>query len=482
MLASCRLRQIVLLAPLLALMFEWPFLVATDPDYWWHVRTGRLILETGAIPQTDPYSYTAFGHPWVAHEWLTEVLLYVTAARFGYVGNVILFGLIGALTGLLVYVTCRRRGAGEIAAALLMVWSQAMGIASNNVRPQMLTAFLLAVCALLLTMYLDGKTRALWPLPFLFALWVNLHGGYIIGLVLVGLTVLGSVFPPGAHRPALPPRPLAAAAGLSLAATLLNPRGFEAWLYPFTYFRAGNVSQLHVAEWQSPNFHQPLFFLFGAFLLSMILLGIGRRPLGLVEVLWTVVFTALGLESIRHVPLVGVIAAPLLGARAQAEFSVFRRSIAAWRRPLLLVAASAALMIVVLAAVLAPARRATLQLGWEPSSAGYPSGAVAYLRNHDLPGNLFNEYGWGGYLIYHLYPARRVFIDGRADVYGDSFGQQYDTIVTLGPGWRSLLERYDVRIVLVPGGSALAVALAADPDWHVIYSDSVAGLFFRDYK
>lgn len=479
-LANRRLREVLVLAPLLALIFEWPFLVATDPDYWWHVRTGQLIVETGSIPRTDPYSYTAFGHAWVAHEWLTEVLLYLTAVRFGYVGNVILFGLVGVITGVLVYATCRRRGMGEIGAALFMLWSQAMGIASNNVRPQMLTTLLLAACALLLTMYLEGKTRALWPFPLLFALWVNLHGGYIIGLVLLGLTIIGLILPPWRRASSQSPRPLVVFTALSVLATLLNPHGFEAWLYPLTYFRAGNASQLHVAEWQSPNFHQPLFLLFGAGLLCLMLLGVARRPLGPVEACWTLVFAALGLESIRHVPLFGVVGTPLLAARVQSALPIFRRSISAWQRPLLLVAASAALVVVALGTVLSPTRRATLQLGWEPSAAKYPSGAVTYLQNQHLEGNIFNEYGWGGYLIYHLYPAQRVFIDGRADVYGDAFGAEYDEVVALGPKWRDILARYDVRLVLVPRASRLAMALGTDMDWHLDYSDQVAVLFVRE--
>jgi hypothetical protein len=477
-LASRRVREFLLLAPLCLLIFGWPFTVATDPDYWWHVRTGQYIFETGTIPRVDMYSYTATNHPWVAHEWLSELLFYLVSSHAGYVGNVVLFGLICVMTGLAVYVTCRRWGMGEIGAALLMLWSQAMSLASTNVRPQVLTAFLLAVCALLLTLYRDGKTRALWPLPFLFALWVNLHGGYILGLALLGMAVVGAAFAQWLGRPERPWALLGFFAASALA-TLLNPHGVEAWLYPFTYFGAGNSSMRHIAEWQSPDFHQPIFLLFAASLVLAILVGVGRRPLALTEVLWTVVYAALALQSIRNVPLFAVVVIPLIGARLQEELPILRESIAAWHRPALLVASSALVLWVALVPVLVPAKRASLQLGWTPSSMGYPSGAVAYVRAHHLHGNLFNEYGWGGYLIYNLYPDWRVFIDGRADVYGNAFGERYDQVVTLGQGWREVLDAYDVRVVLIPRTSPLADALASDRDWTEVYSDQLSGLFAR---
>ena len=478
-------RVALLLGPLLLLIFGWPFVVGTDPDYWWHVRTGQLIYDTRSIPAADVFSYTAAGRPWVTHEWLTELLFYVVSLHVGYVGNVALFGLIGVLTGLAVYATCRRWGVGEIGSALLMLWSQAMALGATNVRPQVLTALLLAVCVLSLTLYWDGRTgrggrtKALLPLPFVFALWVNLHGGYVIGLALLGMAVVGAAFARGLTRPVVPPRSLLAVTASSVAATLLNPHGFEAWLYPFSYLGAGNVSMRHIAEWQSPDFHQPIFLVFGASLLLAALLGVGRRPLGVTEVLWTIAFAALGLQSIRNIPLFAVVVTPLLGARLQAEIPALRQSLAAWRRPALLVVASAALLVISLTPVLVPAKRAALQLGWEPSSVGYPAGAVAYLRSHDLQGNLFNEYGWGGYLIYNLYPRRRVFIDGRADVYGDAFGERYDQVVTLSPTWKTILDADDIRLVLVPRTSPLAVALGSDPGWHEVYSDQLAGLFAR---
>lgn len=469
----------LILAPLLLLVFVQPFEVLTDPDYWWHVRTGQYMYQTRSIPFADFYSYTAAGRPWVAHEWLTELLFYLVAAHVGYVGNVVLFGLLGALTALAVYAMCRQRGVGELASAVLMLWSTAMAAPALNVRPQVVTTFLVALLALLLTRYGNGHSRALWPLPLIFLLWVNLHGGYLIGLALLGLAVVGSAFPDGLRAPRPPPRSLLAVSALSGLATLLNPRGLEAWLYPFSYFGKGNASLKYVAEWQSANFHDPSTLVFASSLLLLVALGVARKPLGTVEVLWTIALTLLALQSMRNIALYAAVVLPLIGARLQHEWPAFRGSLVAWRRPFLLALICLALLVVVAATSISRLSKTTPQIGWLPNDAGYPRGAVDYLVAHDLRGNLFNVYGWGGYLIDRLYPERRVFIDGRIDVYGNSLGKQYDLVSNVGPGWQAVLDRYQVRIALVQTGTPLAAALAVDHHWRETYGDSVAELFVR---
>ncbi len=122
-----------LLTPVLALVFSWPALAPTDPDYWWHTRTGQLIAETGAIPHLDTFSFTAAGQPWIAHEWLTELAYYALQSHIGYVGNVVLMGLLGSLAALALFATCRRWGVGELPAMLLVLWAFGMSLGSLGV-------------------------------------------------------------------------------------------------------------------------------------------------------------------------------------------------------------------------------------------------------------------------------------------------------------------------------------------------------------
>jgi hypothetical protein len=464
-----------LLAPLLLCIVARCFSAPTDSDYWWHVRTGQEIVESGSLPRVDIYSHTVARRPWVAHEWLTEVVFYRAQQTVGYVGNVALFGLLGALTALTVYATCRLRGLGEPAAAILMLWAAALSMGSANVRPQIVTTLLFAVCALLLTLYKRGHPRAIWPLPLLLALWVNLHGGYVIGLVLLGLTLVGEAVARVLGRPAAPLRPLVVVTTLSIGATLLSPHGLEALRYPFSYIGSENAMMRYIQEWQSPDFHRPELLIFASSILFAIALGVAGRPLGPTDVLWALVFSLMGLQSVRHVALFGVVAIPLLGARLLAEFPGLGGSLAGWRRPWLLLITWPLVALWLLKMAASPGQ---LQLGREASAAGYPVGAVEYLRAHDVPGNLFNAYHWGGYLIHELHPERQVFIDGRTDVYAQFVGR-YQQVEHLQPGWRQVLEEHDVRVVLAEKNGPLSVVLRDDHGWQEVYAGDVERLFVR---
>lgn len=470
-------RTLLVLVPLLFLIFCQPFTTPTDPDYWWHVRTGQYIAETGTVPRVDIFSYTAAGRPWVTHEWGSELLFYAVSHLIGYAGLVALFGTIEALTALAVYLMCRRHGLGEPAAAILMLLGFSMSLTNATVRPQVLTAFLLAVCALLLTRFRQGATRALWPLPFIFVIWVNLHGGYVIGLALLGLTIVGELIAIVLSRPAAPITPLVAITATSALATLINPHGFQAWIYPLTFLGSANPAMGLITEWQSPNFHDPLFLPFATSLLLTICLGLSSRTLEPMEIIWAIGFSFLGLEGVRNIPLYAVVVVPILGARLYAALPILRYSLAAWRRPLLLVAASIAITFVAISPLLSPVRRARLQLGAEPNTLGFPVGAVEYLRTHDLPGNLFNEYDWGGFIVNRLYPKRPVFIDSRPGMYGVAITREYLTVAKAAPGWRDVLDRNHVMLALVRRGSPIALALTNEPGWRVLYRGSMGVLF-----
>jgi len=471
--------MLFILAPILLLVATTLFAFNTDPDYWWHVRTGQYIYDTGTLPRLDIYSYTSSGQPWVTHEWLTELVFYVLTRLGGYRLVAAIFALLGVLTCSVLYLTCRRRGLGEIGASLCMLWGFVMASASLNVRPQAITTLFLALCTLVITCYLQGQTGPLYLLPPLFALWVNLHGGYVIGLVLIALTVVGQIVDTWQKRALQPLRPLLSAAILSVGATLLNPHGLTALTYPFSYVSADNASMLYIVEWQSPNFHEPFFLVFAASLLLVMLLGLARRPLAATDTLVAMVFTFLALRSGRHISLYAVVMMPLIAARLQAELPAFGRTLQQWHSKRLLAVIWPLTMIAILVVIFKSGGMAHLQVGLEPGERGYPSGAVRYLRDNNLKGNLFNEYGWGGYLIYRLYPDWRVFIDGRADVYGDEFMNKYMDVAWLHPRWRNVLDEYKVNLVLVKAASPLAVVLSNDRDWQEIYSGEVEQLFKR---
>jgi hypothetical protein len=475
-------RRASLVAPVALFAFATAFFVDTDPDYWWHTRTGQYILDTGTLPRVDIFSYTAAGRPWVTHEWLSEVFYALVARGWGYTGNAVLFGLVSALIAACVYATCRARGIGDTGGALLTLWSFFISFPVTNWRPQLFTTALLAGYALLLTQYRRGQTRALWALPLLMIPWVNLHGGYVIGLVLLGLTLVGEMWEWLWQRVGAPPRALFLAGVLSTAATFVSPLGLEALRYPFLYAGADNFAMRFIADFQSPGFHDSAFLPLALSLLLALVVGIYRRPLGPVETLWVVVFALMALQSVRHVQLYAVVVLPLLGVRLAAESPGPPARLANRARLGLLVVTMLLWLLpsVAAGAAIGAAQGGTqLQVRAEPSAASYPAGAADYILANDVRGNLFNEYHWGGYLIYRLYPERRVFIDGRADVYGNDFVAQYQQIIRLQTDWRHSFAAHDISLALVGKDSALALALADDPNWRELYAGEVERLFER---
>ena len=175
----------------LAVLVVLPLAKTVDPDFWWHLRTGRLIVESG-IPRHDPFSWTAAGKSWVTHEWLSEVVIYGVESTLGYLGNVLLFGAVVSGAMLFAYALGRRLDAGTKPLVLLMLPATLVMVRFVAVRPQQFTWLLFAVFVYVLQRREEGDDVPLWVLPPLMALWVNLHLGFVYGLMAVGVWDAGS--------------------------------------------------------------------------------------------------------------------------------------------------------------------------------------------------------------------------------------------------------------------------------------------------
>jgi hypothetical protein len=453
----------------------WPAVAPTDPDYWWHERTGQLIAETHAVPTVDPYSFTAAGQPWVAHEWLTELFFYAIQSHVAYVGNVVLLGLLGAASVVMLFATCRLWGIGDLTAVVLVVWAFGMSLPSFGVRPQSITRVLLTLLALLLTRYRrDADWRWLLPLSPLFLAWVNLHGGFAIGLGLLGLTLVGSFLETRSIRAV---RPLVLVTFVSVALTFVNPSGAAGALYPLAFVSQSTGGQQLISEWQPPDFRQLAFAPFWLSLLLATVIGVWGRPLRLVEVMWVLAFAVLALQSIRNIQLYATVVLPLIGARLRNLAPAFGREVRDWRNPRRLAVLWIFVSIVSAAGLLA--RAPSLQLGAEPDASQFPVGGAAYLRENHLRGNLFNQFEWGGYLIYADFPEQRVYLDGRPDMYGNALFDEYVSVVNLHPGWQQVLDRRAIQLVLVDRDGPLSTALEREPGWAELYTGPVERLFSR---
>ncbi len=293
-------------------------------------------------------------------------------------------------------------------------------------------------------------------------------------------------------------KPLAWVWGLLAAcvvACLLNPNGLRGLVYPFSYL-GNNASMRHILEWASPDFHRPWFRSFEALLLLLIA-GVavsGRRPRA-AEVLLVVAFTHLALLSERNINLFAVVTAPLIAAylssawervwtrgRGDAARAGERRGIGRVdpRVPLAKVALYPAFAVVLAVSVIvAKGPELTDAYSMSAQAQRFPAGAVAYLNARRPTGPLFNSYDWGGYLIWTLNPPLRVYVDGRADPYGDPFIDAFFNTWEAGYGWQATLRSQGVRLVLVEPSSGLGQALANTPSWRVDYRDNLSVLYER---
>ncbi len=476
-----------------------------DGDLARHLAVGRQILATGSIPTLDLFSYTKGGEPFVPYEWLSEVIFAATNLQLGFAGVAVLAASLAAAPFLLLARWTVRDGANPFVAIGLLTAGALAGSMHWLARPHLFTILL----ALLWTRALvrhraTGSLRPLAALPPLMALWANLHGGFLVGFVILGVFLVGAIveahpagIPFGTSTPlprgdegrsALSTRHLrsavvmAVAGLLSLAATGLNPVGYSLLPHVAGYFRSQFLVD-NTVEYLSPNFHDlgPQLFL-GLLLVAVVALALAPRPIAPTDLGMLLVWTALALYSARNIPLFVVICLPIvvrLGSEAlavrgggiAARLAATERQLGGPLLPLLAVAA--ALLI----------SRGTVgdirpQFGFDP--ALFPVQALAKAEQAGARGNLFNYFSWGGYILYAGYPAHRVFIDGQTDFYGEQLTRDYLKVARLEPDWEAILDRYRVDWVLFPHRSPLSMLLARTRGWRLAYQDETADIYTRD--
>ncbi len=463
----------VFLAALFLGLFAMAARNVTDPDIWWHLKTGQYIAEHKSVPHTDPFSYTRAGEPWVTHEWLTELLLYELQRTTGWGGLIVTFAAVLAAAVLLLYLRCGRAPYVAGVATLCAAWAT---MPVWGVRPQVLSLLLTSLWLLILERS-DRNPRLLWWTLPLTLLWVNLHAGFALGLALsalflagewieraLGYSSLGYSSQSAAHL-----RTAALILLLDLLIVPLNPNGLRMFSYPIEVLRSPAM-QNYIAEWASPNFHHAEYWPFLIIVLATFAaLSWSPREVRLRDLLLLVVSLYAALCSIRLMPLFVLIAVPLVCSR----LGHWPRSNSAQRAPATRALRNGA---IVLAMAAFAAVHITRVIQNQPQSEmlRFPARAVAFLQTRSPSSRIFNHYDWGGYLIWRLYPSTPVFIDGRADLYGQQLLDQFANTYQLKGAWQQPLRRWSVDTVLVPPDSALATGLRSSPGWTVSYEDSQA--------
>lgn len=434
--------------------------VLGDGDSWWHLATGQWMLAHGRVPDRDVFSYTMAGRPWIAQEWLSQVLMAVAFRLDGWSGVLILYALaVGATMVLL------GRHVGRwlqpLPLMLSLVLATALLSPSLLARPHLLALPVMELwCAGLVIARAENRP----PSPILLVLmviWTNLHGSFPVGL---GFALVLSIEAALAdHRAAAPWFGFAALAAL---VALLNPSGLDGVLFPFRLVNSGALAD--IIEWQPARLSDVPPIMPAIALVAYLIAMRGFRPR-----FWrAVILFGLLAEALLHVrnqmlvAIVGLLAiAPDLGRC----LGVMRQRGRGEQRG------------GVVPFALASALLCGVRVG-NPLDRGddavTPASALAQVPPALRALPVYNDAALGGYLIYS---GVRPFIDGRAELYGAAFMARYQrAIIQPGSLFTEELAQYDIRWALVGARSRAAPLLAALPHWHRRYADHTAIVYVRD--
>ena len=447
------LKPAALLGALLAAAAVWlSTLQVRDPDTWWHLRTGQLIVETRSVPRADPYSYVLDGGPWITFEWLSEVAFYEVDRLSPSYGLPALKAGLAACAALAFFAL----GAASpwTFLALALVFLTQHGFLAD--RPQLFDYVLLPL--FLWACDREESPRRSWLLPAAAALWANLHGGAaFLGAMIVGLRAL-SVAP---RKAALS---WAALAGACAAAVFVNPHGWK--LLTQTAGTVWFPGREAIGEWHPLRLREllgwPGLFLAGG--LAAAVASRRRRPFW---ALAAALFAAMSLSAVRHLFLYMTTASVLIGLTLE------DRRPAARRWPAAAAAAAAGLLL----AGAFSWRYSEYRPGRLASIVKMPDRAIAYLDDHDIQGRMFHSYELGGYLIGKCWPRRKVFVDGRNLEYGPAFIAQ--ALYWWEPKiFEALDRRWDFDYALLENSQQYKAAVFDhDPRWALVFWDD-AGLVY----
>jgi tetratricopeptide (TPR) repeat protein len=463
-------------------------------DIWWHLRTGQLIVEQLRIPTADPFSYTATDHPWVTHEWLSEVIFY-GLFRLGGGDLLVIFKACAAALAVFLGAAAALVGGSARqrwpALALGVLLAAPLISTRAFVRPHLLTAVMLGATLLLLRLTtVSGHSPWPWLLVPLFVLWANIHSGFILGILLVILYWTGELFSATNTSAMSSRRSLWRSRGplllLVLLATLINPHHIRAFLYPLKLIFRPEVRG-SIAELQSvfqPVFQGALFRKALVFVVALLatLVVTERRRLDWSLLLPCLIFLVLALRSVRGLTEFAVLVPAAVGLHGRA---LGKRSSTAMATSVavIILAAGVAAGALSRGIPMGPEETRRVGLGFNPVNR--PTGAVRFLQQTSPRGRIFNVMAFGGYLIYQLWPERQVYVDGRLDVYPPEFLDRYRKMMDTGDGWQEQVFQYDITTALVDYGEDptargdLRARLRQDPEWVCVFFGDNALIYIR---
>ncbi len=446
-----------------------------DADIWWHLRNAQYLFANLATPQVDIYSYTTNGHPWMNHEWLSEVPYYLAWNAGGLMGIYLTFLSLLVLILLGIFYYAYQQSGNMKGAFIVTCFCVFLTVVSFGPRTILFGYVLLLILVLLLARYRATGQAPLWLLPPLFCIWINTHGSWLLGLIIFGIYLASGLVegnwgrvdavrwtPPQLKR-------LLITAAASVGALFVNPFTYRLVFYPFNLAFEQKLNIAYVQEWASVDFHTARGKVV-LILLAAVFLGalFSRHRWRLEELLLSGFALYAGLKHIRFLFLAAILLAPLL--------SKMLDMIPPYRPEIDKPALNAAVLAILLAIVIYrfPSQDDLTQAVAER----YPTKAIAFIKTNGLRGNFFNRYMWGGYLILFC-PEVKTFIDGRTDIF-EYTGVMKDYLdAERLENSLEVMDKYRINYVLTSPDYPLAYLLDNTLGWRQIFRDEVSMIFER---
>lgn len=484
-------------------IFVWLFATGTgawysllsDGDTGWHVRTGEWILEHGAVPQTDFFSFSKAGQPWFAWEWLSDILFAWLHQAAGLKGLLLYSAVLISLFGVTLFRHMIWKGAAP--AAVLPVVLLVIGASSIHylARPHVHTLLFLPASLWLIDRDRMKATRAIWLLVPLTVLWVNLHGGFLGLIACLGLLLAGTAAESiaawkldGAAFDWKPTARYGLLAALCSAASFVNPYGVKLHQHVSAYLQSDWIKN-NIEEFHSPRFRDEAMLQFEVLMflgLMTALWLLSRRQI--TPALWILFWAHSALGSVRHVPLFMLVAAPWV-AIALTEIwkavmdSAPRKSVRAiladLSRDCTLPCRRTSVWVGVVVIAYAVLNEPVVNWPKDFPELKFPISTINRHQEVLQAGRLFTSDEWADYLLYRFYPRQKSFVDGRSDFFGKQVGDDYIRILNAHWKWPELMEKYGIDTVLTPPGWAITTVLKADRNWKLVADEKKALLFVR---
>ena len=467
-------------------------------DFWHHLKAGQLVWETGAVAQTEPFLIPAKGMPWIQYEWLAQLLFYVIFVKIGVNALIILKAFTLAVSFVILALACRQR-TDSFAIPIFVSALAALCLSGRSfVRPEFIGYLLLAFFIFFLERARRGNWLWLIPTAPLVALWANVHGSYIIGIVLLLITAAGESLRLASRRHKVQTEPVVkskryirwlwAFVIICSLAACINPYGVRIFEVPFKLFGSTALSQV-VVEWRPFTFAEFLhpqqigvWILLGATLVTI-------ARIRLTDFFILAVFFYLALKSSRNVMLFLFVCAPIFSSHLdylKETLARIKRIPSAIERPL--VGWTALVLFLVLMVWYGQGIPDMWRFGLGIDESTIPRKGADFLQRHNIKGRIFNTHELGNYLLWRLHPDNEVFVDGRIDVYGEEVLKLATAIRYAQEGWEDELDEYGITIVLIDTKTGprpqkmwgrLGKELFKDENWALVYFDRICLIFLR---